>query len=57
MTLITLFMNFTKKFKKFKRMSSGSKYDEIKDFYTLLNAFISTHKAITDDTKDIEIEF
>ena len=38
-------------------MSSNSKYDGMKDFYTLLNAFISTHKAITDDTKDIKIEF
>ena len=33
-------------------MSLGSKYDEMKDFYTLLNAFINTHKAINTETKD-----
>ena len=33
-------------------MSFGSKYDEIKGFYTLLNTFINTHEAITTETKD-----
>ena len=33
-------------------MSLGSKFDEINDFYTLLNAFINTHKAITTETKN-----
>ena len=33
-------------------MSLGSKYDEIIDFYTLLNAFINTHEATTAETKN-----
>ena len=33
-------------------MSLGSKYDEMGDFYTLLNAFINTHKAIATETND-----
>ena len=33
-------------------MSFDSKYDEMIDFYTLLNAFINTHKATTDETND-----
>ena len=33
-------------------MSLGSKYDEINDFYTLLNAFINTHEGITTETKN-----
>ena len=33
-------------------MSLGSKYDEINDFYTLLNAFINTHEASTTKTKN-----
>ena len=33
-------------------MSLGSKYDEMNDFYTLLNAFFNTHKALTTETKD-----
>ena len=33
-------------------MSLGSKYDEMIVFYTLLNAFINTHKAINTKTKD-----
>ena len=33
-------------------MSLGSKYDEIKDFYMLLNAFINTHKATNTETKN-----
>ena len=32
-------------------MSIGSKYDEIDDFYTLLNAFIKTRKTTTTQTK------
>ena len=35
-------------------MSLGSKYDEMKDFYTLLNSFINTHEGTTDETKDHE---
>ena len=33
-------------------MSFGSKYNEMIDFYMLLSAFISRHKAITDETRD-----
>ena len=33
-------------------MSLGSKYGDINDFYTLLNAFINTHVATTTETKD-----
>ena len=33
-------------------MSLGSKYDEINEFCTLLNAFINTHEATTTETKD-----
>ena len=33
-------------------MSLGSKYEQINEFYTLLNAFIKTHEAITTETKD-----
>ena len=33
-------------------MSLGSKYDEINDFYALLNAFINIHEATTTETKD-----
>ena len=33
-------------------MSLGSKYDEMNDFYALLNAFINTHKATTTETKN-----
>ena len=33
-------------------MSLGSKYDEMNDFHTLLNAFINTHEATTTETKD-----
>ena len=33
-------------------MSLGSKYDEINDFYMLLNAFINTHKATNTETKN-----
>ena len=33
-------------------MLLGSKYDEMNDFYALLNAFINTHEATTTETKD-----
>ena len=33
-------------------MSRGSKYNEMSDFYTLLNAFINTHKATNTETND-----
>ena len=33
-------------------MSLGSKYDEINDFYMLLNGFINTHKATNTETKN-----
>ena len=46
------FYKFYTDFNKFKRMSLGSKYDEMIDFYTLLNAFINTHEVITTKTKD-----
>ena len=46
------FHKFYRDFTKFKRMSLGSKYDEINDFYALLNAFVNTHEATTTDTKN-----
>ena len=33
-------------------MSLGSKYDEMIEFYELLNPFINAHKAINTETKD-----
>ena len=36
----------------FKRMPLGSKYDEMIDFHTVLNAFINTDKATTNETND-----
>ena len=51
MALSTLFKNFTG-FKKFFKMSLGSKLNEMIDFYTLLSAFINTHKATDTETKD-----
>ena len=33
-------------------MSLLSEYDEMNDFYALLNAFIDTHEATTTETKD-----
>ena len=33
-------------------MSLGSKYGEMNNFYTPLNAFINTHEATTTETKD-----
>ena len=46
------FYKFYRDFKIFLKMSLGSKYDEMNNFYTLLNAFINTHKALTTETKD-----
>ena len=43
---------FYKFYRKFKRMSLGSKYDEMNDLYALLNAFINTHEATTTETKN-----
>ena len=54
MTLSTLFANFTETLKKFKRMSLGSKYDEMIYFHTLLNAFINTNKATTNKINDFK---
>ena len=47
---------FYKDFNKFKRMWLGSKYDEMIDFCTLLNAFINTHEATTTKQKIVKIE-
>ena len=33
-------------------MSLGSKYDEINEFYMLLNVFIDTHEVTTTETKN-----
>ena len=38
-------------------MSVSSKYDEINDFYTLLNAFINTHEASTTEVKNRKNRF
>ena len=46
------FYKFHRDFKKLKRMSLNSKYDEMSDFYTVLNEFINTHEAITNETND-----
>ena len=46
------FYKFHRNFKKFKTISLGSKYDEMNDFYTLLNVFINTQKATTTETND-----
>ena len=51
------FYNFYWGFKNFKRMSVSSKYDEINDFYTLLNAFINTHEASTTEVKNRKNRF
>ena len=34
-------------------MLLGSKYDEMNDFYTLLNEFINTHEATTTDVNQL----
>ena len=36
-------------------MSLGSKSDQINDFYTLLNAFINTHKATNTETNNRKV--
>ena len=46
------FYDFYRGFKNFKRMSVGSKYDDRNDLYTLLNAFINTHKVTNTKTKN-----
>ena len=56
MTLNTLF-TCLRDLKKLKRMSLGSKYGEINDFYKVLNAFINTHEATTTETKVLKTEF
>ena len=45
------FHDFYRGLKKFKRMSLDSEYDEINDFYALLNVFINTHEATATETK------
>ena len=45
------FYRFDRDFKKFKRMSLGSKYGELKEFYKLLSDF-KNHKPITTETKN-----
>ena len=51
MTISLLYTGFTE---TFKRMSQGSKYDEINEFYTLLNEFIETHEASAIETKIVK---
>ena len=48
------FDGFYRDFKKFKRMSLPSKYDEMSSFYKLLNVFINTHNATNIKIKDCE---
>ena len=45
------FYKFHRDFTKLKRMSLGSKYAEMNEFYTSLNAFINTLEATTTETK------
>ena len=52
MTLNTLFKYFTETFTETKRMSLGSKYNEMNGFHALLDSFINTHEAIAIETKD-----
>ena len=49
---IFAFYRFYRGFEKCKRMSLGSKWDEINDFYIFLNVFISTHEATPSETKN-----
>ena len=51
MTLNTPFTNFAGTLEKFKRMTLSCKHDEMNNFYTLLDSFINTHEAITNETK------
>ena len=46
------FYKFHRDFKKFNRMSLDSKYNEMNDFYALLNALVNTHEATTTETKN-----
>ena len=51
MTISLLITGFTE---TFKRMSQGSKYDEMNEFYTLLTEFIETHEASAIETKIVK---
>ena len=51
MIIHMLFISF-RGFKKFKRMSLGSEYDEINDFCMLLNAFINMQEATNTEIKN-----
>ena len=51
------FYRFYRDLKKFKRMSLGSKYNEINDFYTLLSAFIKIQKQTLLKQKIVKIKF
>ena len=46
------FYEFYRDFKKFKRMSLDSKYNEMTDFHEILNSFINTHKVTNTETND-----
>ena len=46
------FYKFYSDSEKFFKMSQGSKYNEMIEFYTLLNPFINTHKTINTETND-----
>ena len=46
------FYEFFRDFKKFTRLSLGSKYDEMNDFHELLYSFINTQKATNTETND-----
>ena len=46
------FYRFYRDFGKFKRMSLGSKYDEMIDFYGLLDSFINIHETTATETND-----
>ena len=46
------FHKFYRNSEKFKRKLLGSKYDEMNDFYMLLNAFVNTREATTTETND-----
>ena len=52
MTFKYAFYGFYRDFKKVARMPLGSKYNEINDFYTLLNGFINTSEATNTETKN-----
>ena len=49
------FYDFYRGFNKLNGMSLGSKYYEINDFYTLLNALINTHKATNTETNNRKV--